>query len=97
MAKKKDTPQKDIIALYMQHVLEHESFPVSVFKFCKENDIDESVFYASYASLDTVKLAVWKAFYDNTHQLLTKNKDFTQLTRKDRLLTFYYTFSKYCC
>ena len=92
MAKKKDTPQKDIIALYMQHVLEHESFPVSVFKFCKENDIDESVFYASYASLDTVKLAVWKAFYDNAHQLLTKNKDFAQLTRKDRLLTFYYTF-----
>ena len=92
MAAKKDTATKDILSLYMHHALEHESFPSSVYKFCKANDIDEAEFYQSYASMDTVKHAIWTAFYDNTHQLLSKNKDFEQLSRKDRLLTFYYTF-----
>lgn len=92
MAAKKEEASKDILSCYMQHALEHESFPSSVYKFCKENEIDETEFYQNYASMDTVKHAIWTAFYDNTHQLLSKNKDFSQLSRKDRLLTFYYTF-----
>ena len=92
MAAKKEEANKDILSCYMQHALEHESFPSSVYKFCKENEIDETEFYQNYASMDTVKHAIWTAFYDNTHQLLSKNKDFGQLSRKDRLLTFYYTF-----
>lgn len=92
MADKKEKKSPDILALYMEQALEREHFPSSVYKFCKENKIEESLFYQSYASLDTVKHSVWGAFYDNVHDLLEKNKAFSSLSRKDRLLSFYYTF-----
>lgn len=92
MAVKKEKKSPDILALYMEHALEHEHFPNSVYKFCKVNKIEESVFYQHYASLDTVKHSVWAAFFDNVHALLEKNESFSSLSRKDRLLSFYYTF-----
>lgn len=92
MAKKKQPLAQDILTAFMTHCLEHESYPNSVYKFCKNNQIDESDFYASYASIDSLKNSVWKAFYDNAHQVIQKNKGFDSLSRKDRLLTFYFTF-----
>ncbi|MGB1449198.1 MAG: TetR family transcriptional regulator C-terminal domain-containing protein [Flavobacteriaceae bacterium] len=92
MAEKKAKKNPDILALYMDHALEHEQFPSSVYRFCKAHQIDESHFYQHYASLDTVKHAVWEAFYDNVHSLLMKNEAFADMSRKDRLLSFYYTF-----
>ena len=92
MADKKEKKSPDILALYMEQALEREHFPSSVYKFCKENKIEESLFYQHYASLETVKHSVWGAFYDNVHDLLEKNKAFSSLSRKDRLLSFYYTF-----
>tara|TARA_B110000444_G_C18781903_1_gene567874 strand:- start:841 stop:1443 length:603 start_codon:yes stop_codon:yes gene_type:complete len=76
----------------MDSVLEHEKFPLSVYKFCKTNEIDEQDFYKSYASLDTIKYHVWQVFFDNTMGLLHKNKQYDSMDRKDRLLTFYFTF-----
>ena len=92
MTVKKEKKSPDILALYMEHALEHEHFPNSVYKFCKVNKIEESVFYQHYASLDTVKHSVWEAFFDNVHALLEKNESFSSMSRKDRLLSFYYTF-----
>ena len=92
MATKTETMKTDILSAYTQHALEHEVFPTSVYKFCKENSIDETEFYNTYASLDSVKHAVWQAFYDNASALLAKNEHFDSLSRKDRLLTFFYTF-----
>ncbi|MCH1517319.1 MAG: TetR/AcrR family transcriptional regulator [Flavobacteriaceae bacterium] len=92
MAMKTETMKTDILAAYTQHALEHEAFPTSVYKFCKENKIEETDFYATYASLDSVKHAVWQAFYDNASSLLAKNESHDSLSRKDRLLTFFYTF-----
>jgi len=92
MAAKKENNSPDILALYMEHALEHEQFPSSVYKFCKTHKIEEAKFYQHYASLDTVKHSVWVAFFDNVHALLEKNDGFSSMTRKDRLLSFYYTF-----
>jgi len=92
MAVKKEKKSQDILALYMEYALEHEHFPNSVYKFCKVNKIEESLFYQHYASLDNLKHCVWGAFFDNVHTLLEKNDTLSRLSRKDRLLSFYYTF-----
>ena len=55
MAATKTSKSPDILSMYMDSVLEHEKFPLSVYKFCKTNEIDEQDFYKSYASLDTIK------------------------------------------
>lgn len=92
MAKKKDTSPQELLSTFTRSVLEQETFPKSVYKFCKENNIAESDFYANYASIESLKQAVWMAFYTNTHELLKKDPNFVSLSRKDRLLTFFYTF-----
>ena len=92
MAATKTSKSPDILSMFMDSVLEHEKFPLSVYKFCKTNEIDEQDFYKLYESLDTIKHHVWQVFFDNTIDLLHKNKQYDSLTRKDRLLTFYFTF-----
>ena len=92
MAATKTSKSPEILSIFMDSVLEHEKFPLSVYKFCKTNEIDEQDFYKSYASLDTIKYHVWQVFFDNTMGLLHKNKQYDSLDRKDRLLTFYFTF-----
>ena len=86
------TKSPDILSLYMDSVLEHEKYPLSVYKFCKTNEIEEQEFYKKYASLDTIKHHVWQVFFENTMQVLHKNDGYAAMTRKDRLLTFYFTF-----
>lgn len=76
----------------MESVLENETYPKSVYRFCRDHNISEADFYQSYASLDSVKLSVWDAFYTNTIELLEKNADYANFSRQDKLLTFYFTF-----
>lgn len=92
MATVKKKKTSNILSVYMESVLENEQFPLSVYKFCKINAIEETEFYKTYSSLDSLKLAVWQAFFENTIDLIHKNEGFDELGRKDRLLTFYFTF-----
>lgn len=81
-----------IISMYMDYVLEHEVVPKSVFKFCKSNGIDESVFYENFGSVEGIQKAIWKKFYTNTESLMVKNKEFDSFSNKDKMLTFFYSF-----
>ena len=81
-----------ILGHYTDHVLEHESYPKSVFKFCKAVQIEEKEFYSAFASLDAVREFIWEAFYTNTHSVLEKDKVFKKASRQEKLLSFYFTF-----
>lgn len=92
MAKKAEKKSPDILTAYMTHCLEAEKTPQSVYKFCKDLGIEETDFYAHYGSLDAVKHSIWETFYTNTKTVIEKDAAYASLSRKDRLLTFYYTF-----
>lgn len=81
-----------ILKQYTDHVLEHESYPKSVFKFCKTAKIEEKDFYSVYASLDAIRESIWAVFFTNTIAVLEKDKSFNKGGRKDKLLSFYFTF-----
>ncbi|WP_350291280.1 TetR family transcriptional regulator C-terminal domain-containing protein [uncultured Croceitalea sp.] len=81
-----------IIELYMDFVLEHESFPKSVYKFCKENKIKEDEFYAFFGSFEALQKGIWNKFHANTLNLLNKNKEYGSFSNKDKMLTYFYTF-----
>jgi len=95
MASNSKTSQKNkdnIIKLYMQYVLEHETEPKSVFKFCKGNNVKEEEFYANFGSLETLKEHIWVSFHEKTLELLEKNKDYASYESKEKMLSFFYTF-----
>lgn len=90
--KTKKVTEDVIIAMYMDYVLEHEVVPKSVFKFCKTNDIDETIFYQYFGSVTGIQKTIWNTFYINTERLLTKNKDYDSFSNKDKMLTFFFSF-----
>lgn len=81
-----------IIEMYMTYVLEHETVPKSIYKFCKANKIEEPDFYQYFGSVETLQRAIWNKFYDHTLSLIQKNKEYDTFSNKDKMLTFFYSF-----
>ena len=81
-----------ILSHYTEQVLEHESYPKSVYKFCQTANIEEKDFYQAFASLDAVRESLWEAFFTNTISVLEKDKSYKKASRKEKLLSFYFTF-----
>ena len=88
---KKEITREDIVTIYMEYVL-LEDEPKSVFAFCKHNSIEEVDFYNSFGSLEGLKKSIWTDFYNHVESLLMKNKDFESYSKREKLLTFYFTF-----
>lgn len=90
--KTKKMTADDMVAFFMEDVLEHEAFPKSVYKFCKAHQISEADFYMFYPSLEALKNAVWTIFYDKAIGLMEKNGEYASFSNKDKMLTFFFTF-----
>ena len=73
MSKKEEKQKGAVLTAFIDTTLEKEAFPLSVFKFCKDNDIEEKFFYKHFGSLDAVKGQIWEFFYDNAMGLLEKD------------------------
>lgn len=91
-AKVKSITKDSIISMYMEYVLENERVPLSVYKFCKENDITETEFYNFFGTFDGLRKEIWSNFYTYTITLIHKSEGYAMLSNQDKLLTFYYTF-----
>ncbi|GGD43693.1 TetR family transcriptional regulator C-terminal domain-containing protein [Muriicola marianensis] len=95
MATKKSRESKsaaEIASAYMTYVLDHEKRPSSVYKFCKAIEVSEENFYESFGSLNSLQKEVWNMFYDNTLEVLHKNKDYESFSNRDKMLSFFFTF-----
>ena len=81
-----------VMTMYMEYVLEHGHRPASVFKFCKEHNIEEGAFYNFYGSFQGIREAIWVAFYENTVAVLHKNQEYATYPNREKMLSFFYTF-----
>ncbi|MGO2294650.1 MAG: TetR family transcriptional regulator C-terminal domain-containing protein [Psychroflexus halocasei] len=87
----KKITQADVISMYMNHVLENEKYPKSVYKFVKENKISEEQFYSFYGSLEALQKDIWVQFYNNAAELIKGSAELQEASNRDKLLTFFYT------
>lgn len=90
-ARKKEIDADKIIGLYMDYVLEHEKTPRSVYKFAKDNGFTEEKFYQYFGSFQGLRKTVWEKFFDNSLEVMTRSKEYSGFTNREKLLTFYYT------
>lgn len=84
--------EEKIIGWFMETVLEHETVPKSIFKFCKENKIKEEQFYKYFGSFEGLQNAIWKKFYENTIAVMQKNESYDSMSNEEKMLTFFFTF-----
>lgn len=90
-SKKQTIDSNFIISEYMTYVLDHDTYPKSVYKFCKEVKIKEEDFYKFFGSLDSLNKNIWNAFFANSIEAITKNKEYDSFSSRDKMLTMFYT------
>ncbi|MFM1877513.1 MAG: hypothetical protein RLZZ241_379 [Bacteroidota bacterium] len=87
-----ESPNKEnLIAAYMQQVLESESFPTSVYAFCAKHNWQESQFYANYGSLKALRRDIWNVFLQQTLERCNHSSTPHESLR-EKSLNFYFTF-----
>jgi AcrR family transcriptional regulator len=94
-AKKKPDPAADatkILSEYMTFVLEHEKEPLSIYKFCKEINIEESTFYKFFGSFEMLQKSIWNHFFTQTLHLIQKDKNYDNYANREKMLSFFFTF-----
>ena len=92
MEKKKKITKEDLINSFMNHVLEHNEQPKSVYAFAKANNISETQFYKYFGSFDALEQHIFEAFFINTLKVLDKSPDYLSFDARNKLLSFYFTF-----
>ena len=92
MAKKKNIKQADLMSMYMDYVLTHNQQPKSVYAFSKDKNFEEQKFYEHFNSFEALESIIFKAFFDNTHNVLQKSEDYQSFDARNKLLSFYFTF-----
>lgn len=90
--KKKALQKDDLIDIYMDHVLELEEMPKTVYKFCKTHKLSESEFYDCFGSFEALQKGIWVRFFEHAQDVIGKSKEYEQFGIREKMLTFYYTF-----
>ena len=88
---KKTHGADELIAIYMDYVLENERTPRSVYKFARENDMTEQDFYKFFGSFEGLRKAIWDRFFENSVAVMEKSNDYASFDNREKLLTFFYT------
>ena len=90
-SKKKLIDEDQIIALYMDYMLKTEHGSPNVYRFCKENEIEESDFYSFFGSFDSIKQIIWLKFFENATSNIEKEEAYITYSDKNKLLTLFFT------
>lgn len=91
-AKQKTVGKDEIIANYMEFVLENGERPASVYKFCKDNAYEEGQFYMHFGSFEGIREQIWVSFYENAIAVIEKDPHYSGYGNQEKMLTFFFTF-----
>jgi hypothetical protein len=92
MAKKTKISKDDLLTLYMDFVVEHQTKPIDVEDFCNLTNIDENVFHKHFKSLKKLEKTIFKELFNNSLEVLNESEEFLSFDKKNKLLSLYFTF-----
>lgn len=81
-----------IIEATIHHLREHGTLPASVFRFCRDLEIDERAFFGQFPSFNAVESAFWGGTVDRVVQAVTSSETWSGFTARQRLLTFLFAY-----
>ncbi|RMA58694.1 TetR family transcriptional regulator C-terminal domain-containing protein [Ulvibacter antarcticus] len=92
MGRKKKVSDTEIIAFYMEYVIEHDDKPESVEDFAKHYNFQKALFYSSFDSFFNLEQEVFKVLFDTAVEMLEQSGDYADFDKKNKLLSVYFTF-----
>ena len=90
--KKAELSKDKIVSMYMEHVLEYNEKPKSVYQFSKLNNFTEKEFYNFFGTIESIEKEIFNIFFEKAIMLLQKDKDFESYDMRSKLLSFNFTF-----
>lgn len=82
--------KKLIREAYKNYWLENGKRPVSVYAFCQQLALPETIFYDMYPSFEAVEKDLWLSFFQDTTDKLKEDETYRQYSTREKLLTFYF-------
>ncbi len=79
---------------YIDHLLEHGKPPVSVYKFCKDNGIQEAEFFKQAASFEALESEFWASKADELIGSIQSGDEWGGFDARQRMLTFLFALSE---
>ena len=76
---------------FVLYLIRNGERPVTVFKFCEELGVDESIFYIYYNSFRSVEKEVWLTFYQEVKKALGQDSEYSSYSAHEKYLSFLYT------
>ncbi|MFT6795904.1 MAG: hypothetical protein ACJART_001042 [Maribacter sp.] len=92
MAKGSKISEAEIITLYMDYVVEHTCKPDSIKDFAQLHQIDEVIFYNHFTSFKDLEKTIYNVLFENSIAILKQSQEYHSFSKKDKLLSLYYTF-----
>lgn len=83
-----------IVDSYKKYLLLEGKQPASIYKFCIDIQVEEQVFYNHFGSFEAIDRFIWKDFAHKTQATLTSDASFSDLTAREKLLTFYFALAE---
>jgi hypothetical protein len=92
MAKKNKISSSEIITFYMDYVVEHQIKPDSVEDFAQLHQFDDVIFYNHFTSFKDLEKTIFNVLFENSLAILKQSQEYYSFSKKDKLLSLYYTF-----
>jgi len=92
MVKKNKISDSEIITFYMDYVVEHQIKPDSVEDFAQLHQFDDVIFYNHFTSFKDLEKTIYNVLFENSLAILKQSPDYYSFSKKDKLLSLYYTF-----
>ena len=91
MSKKNKISASEIITLYMDYVVEHNCKPDSVEDFAQLHLFDDVIFYNHFTSFKDLEKTIYNVLFENSLAILKQSPEYHSFSKKDKLLSLYYT------
>jgi len=92
MAKTHKISDSEIITFYMDYLVEHNCKPDSIEDFAQLHQFDDVIFYEHFTSFKDLEKTIYKLLFENSLAILIETPEYFSYSKKDKLLSFYYTF-----
>jgi hypothetical protein len=92
MAKKDKISASQIMTFYMDYVVEQQIKPVSVEEFSQIHQFNDTIFYEYFTSFKDLEKSIYKLLFENSLVILKQSQEYHSFSKKDKLLSMYYTF-----
>ncbi len=82
----------DLIKQYINHTLEHNKSPESVYLFAKAVGMEEKEFYNHYSSLSSLEADIYKNWFENAFKTCADSETWAAYSAREKVLAVFFAF-----